>query len=107
MIATPNLTCNLDKAFERRFIYKIEFDRPTLEAKTQIWKSMIPSLSDEFATSLAKDYDLSGGQIENVSRKRTVEQILSGVEPSEEMIREYCRTETLNANQNTRSRIGF
>ena len=107
MIATTNLTCNLDKAFERRFIYKIEFERPTLEAKTQIWKSMIPSLSDEFATSLAKDYDLSGGQIENVSRKRTVEQILSGVEPSEEMIREYCRTETLNANQNTRSRIGF
>ena len=107
MIATTNLTCNLDKAFERRFIYKIEFERPTLEAKTQIWKSMIPSLSDEFATSLAKDYDLSGGQIENVSRKRTVEQILSGVEPSEEMIREYCRAETLNDSQRTRNRIGF
>ena len=107
MIATTNLTCNLDKAFERRFIYKIEFERPTLEAKTQIWKSMIPSLSDEFAVSLAKDYDLSGGQIENVSRKRTVEQILSGVEPSEEMIREYCRTETLNDSQRTRNRIGF
>lgn len=107
MIATTNLTCNLDKAFERRFIYKIEFERPTLEAKTQIWKSMIPSLTDEFAASLAKDYDLSGGQIENVSRKRTVEQILSGVEPSEEMIREYCRTETLNANQECRKRIGF
>jgi SpoVK/Ycf46/Vps4 family AAA+-type ATPase len=107
MIATTNLTCNLDKAFERRFIYKIEFERPTLEAKTQIWKSMIPSLSDEFAVSLAKDYDLSGGQIENVSRKRTVEQILSGVEPSEEMIREYCRAETLNGSQVTRNRIGF
>jgi SpoVK/Ycf46/Vps4 family AAA+-type ATPase len=107
MIATTNLTCNLDKAFERRFIYKIEFERPTLEAKTQIWKSMIPSLSDEFAVSLAKDYDLSGGQIENVSRKRTVEQILSGVEPSEEMIREYCRDETLNGKQSNRPRIGF
>jgi hypothetical protein len=107
MIATTNLTCNLDKAFERRFIYKIEFERPTLEAKTQIWKSMIPSLSDEFAVSLAKDYDLSGGQIENVSRKRTVEEILSGVEPSEEMIREYCRAETLNDKQTNRTRIGF
>ena len=107
MIATTNLTCNLDKAFERRFIYKIEFERPTLEAKTQIWKSMIPSLSDEFAVSLAKDYDLSGGQIENVSRKRTVEQILSGVEPTEEMIREYCRAETLNDKQTNRQRIGF
>ena len=107
MIATTNLTCNLDKAFERRFIYKIEFERPTLEAKTQIWKSMIPSLSDEFAVSLAKDYDLSGGQIENVSRKRTVEEILSGVEPSEEMIREYCRAETLNGKQTNRPKIGF
>lgn len=28
MIATTNLTQNLDKAFERRFLYKIEFSRP-------------------------------------------------------------------------------
>ena len=107
MIATTNLTCNLDKAFERRFIYKIEFERPTIEAKKQIWKSMIPAFSDDFAESLSKDFDLSGGQIENVSRKRTVELILTGVEPSEEMIREYCRTETLNDKQTSRQRIGF
>ena len=107
MIATTNLTCNLDKAFERRFIYKIEFERPTIEAKMHIWKSMIPTLSDEFAAALAKDYDLSGGQIENVSRKRAVELILSGTEPSEETIREYCRSETLNDNQSKRQRIGF
>ena len=107
MIATTNLTCNLDKAFERRFIYKIEFERPSIEAKKHIWKSMIPSLSDEFAYSLAKDYDLSGGQIENVSRKRTVELILSGVEPTEDIIREYCITETLNDKNSNRQRIGF
>ena len=107
MIATTNLTCNLDKAFERRFIYKIEFERPTLEAKQQIWKSMIPSLSDEFAMSLAKEYDLSGGQIENVARKRTVELILSGNEPSEEQMREYCAGEVLGSRQEKRNRIGF
>ncbi|MBQ2141621.1 MAG: AAA family ATPase, partial [Alistipes sp.] len=28
LIATTNLPCNLDKAFERRFIYKIEFMQP-------------------------------------------------------------------------------
>ena len=107
MIATTNLTCNLDKAFERRFIYKIEFERPTLEAKQQIWKSMIPSLSDEFAMSLAKEYDLSGGQIENVARKRTVELILSGNEPSEEKMREYCAGEVLGSRQEKKTRIGF
>ena len=107
MIATTNLTCNLDKAFERRFIYKIEFERPTLEAKQQIWKAMIPALSDEQARSLAKDYDLSGGQIENVARKRTVELILSGNEPSEKQIREYCMGEILNSRQEKRAKIGF
>ena len=107
MIATTNLTSNLDKAFERRFIYKIEFERPTVEAKKQIWKSMIPSLSDEFAQSLAQEFDLSGGQIENIARKRTVELILSGEEPSEEMMREYCREETLSTRNDSRSRIGF
>ena len=107
MIATTNLTCNLDKAFERRFIYKIEFERPTLEAKRQIWKAMIPSLSDDFAMSLAKEYDLSGGQIENVARKRAVEVILSGKEPSEEQICEYCVGEVLGSRQEKRVRIGF
>ena len=107
MIATTNLTCNLDKAFERRFIYKIEFERPTLEAKQQIWKAMIPSLSESFTHSLAKEFDLSGGQIENIARKRTVELILSGSEPSEEMIREYCMGEMLNSKQDRRVKIGF
>ena len=107
MIATTNLTCNLDKAFERRFIYKIEFERPTLEAKLQIWKAMIPSLSDMMSHSLAKEFDLSGGQIENVARKRTVELILTGEEPSQEKIREYCMSEMINSKQDRRAKIGF
>ena len=107
MIATTNLTCNLDKAFERRFIYKIEFERPTNEARKQIWKSMIPSLSDDLAYALSREYDLSGGQIENVARKRAVELILSGNEPSEVQMREYCMGEVMNSRQEKRTRIGF
>ena len=107
MIATTNLTCNLDKAFERRFIYKIEFERPTIEAKRQIWKSMIPTLDEKTALSLAEDFDLSGGQIENVARKRTVELILTGNEPSAGQIREYCISESLNSKTETRRKIGF
>lgn len=107
MIATTNLTCNLDKAFERRFIYKIEFERPTLEAKQQIWKTMIPSLSDATAHSLAKDFDLSGGQIENISRKCTVDFIITGNEPTDEQMREYCMGEMMNSQQGKRVKIGF
>ena len=60
MIATPNLTQNLDKAFERRFLYKIRFDRPCTEAKKAIWRTMIPDLPDSDAGTLAVASILSG-----------------------------------------------
>jgi hypothetical protein len=107
MIATTNITANLDKAFDRRFIYKIEFERPTVEAKQQIWKSMIPALSDSTARALAKEFDMSGGQIENVARKYAVEHILSGVEPTDEQIRDFCQGEVIGARNDRRARIGF
>ena len=106
MIATTNLTKNLDKAFERRFIYKIEFLKPSTHAKKQIWQTMLPSLSDIDAEELATEYDLSGGQIENIVRKSTVEHILEGSLPSMELLHMFCQNERLN-NTNKRQRIGF
>lgn len=106
LIATTNLTTNLDPAFERRFIYKIEFGVPTLEAKQSIWLSMIPSLQDEEAMTLAASYNFSGGQIENIARKHTIEQILSGEKPSMLAIRKLCDAECLNEVKPRRS-IGF
>jgi hypothetical protein len=106
MIATTNLTQNLDKAFERRFLYKIEFDNPSLEAKEKIWQTMLPALSSEELHELAKRYNFSGGQIENITRKYTVDAILSGNQPAIETIRNYCETEFLNKDDGRR-RIGF
>ena len=106
MIATTNLTKNLDKAFERRFIYKIEFLKPSLHAKKQIWKTMLSNLSDIEAEELALQYDLSGGQIENIVRKSTVEYILAGALPSLETLHGFCQNERLN-NNDKRQKIGF
>ncbi len=107
MIATTNLTQNLDKAFERRFIYKIEFARPSIEAKRSIWQSMIPTMAISLAEELAAEYDFSGGQIENIARKRTVELILCGEEPAPEKLHAMCRAELLANNGDTRRRIGY
>lgn len=107
MIATTNLTQNLDKAFERRFLYKIEFEKPSTEAKSRIWRSMIPTLDEQTAATLAERYDFSGGQIENIARKRTVDMILRGEEPSFEQLDEYCRSEMLGQPERSRRRIGF
>ena len=107
MIATTNLTQNLDKAFERRFLYKIEFSRPSLEAKRAIWQSMIPTLAVPIAEELAAEYDFSGGQIENIARKRTVELILSGAEPTSEQLHSMCHAEQLANSGSARRKIGY
>lgn len=107
MIATTNLTQNMDKAFERRFLYKIRFDRPCTEAKKAIWGTMIPDLPDSDAGTLAARYDFSGGQIENVARKRAVASILSGDGAvGIDELRAMCDDENI-AWSDGRAKIGF
>lgn len=106
MIATTNLTNNLDPAFERRFLYKIEFPKPTPAESRHIWHSMLPDLSEDSTLELAKRYDFSGGQIENIARKQIVNSILSGEETvSLESVSEACDNERFNTKTNRR--IGF
>ena len=105
MIATTNLTSNMDSAFERRFLYKICFDKPTVDTRKQIWNVMIPSLSSEEARSLAESYDFSGGQIENIARKQIVDSILYGHNQDISHIISYCHSENIRNSKS--NRIGF
>ena len=107
LIATTNLTQNLDAAFERRFLYKICFDRPDSTVREKIWHTMIPSLSSQECHDLAVSYELSGGQMENVSRKFMINAILHGDETDRmEVLRSYCGAEKLE-NKTQSKRIGF
>ena len=106
LIATTNLTENLDKAFERRFLYKVKFSNPSVDVKCQIWKAMMPELTEVDAHFLAEKFDFSGGQIENIVRKKTIQSILSGAEPAIEELLRYCCEEERGAGQERR-RIGF
>lgn len=106
MIATTNLVQNMDTAFERRFLYKVKFEKPELAQRTKIWQSMMPELSEEVAGRLASCYDFSGGQIENVTRKCDIESILYGEEHvTADRIEQYCKEELLVKKQG--NRIGF
>ena len=109
LIATTNLTQNLDSAFDRRFLYKVEFQKPTAEEGRHIWQAMLPNLSDENARSLASKYDFSGGQIENIARKQVVNNILHGNDDLDmQLIRSACDQERLNRQNGERIRItGF
>ena len=106
LIATTNLAQNMDKAFERRFLYKIKFEKPTIEARMCMWQEMIPVLKEEETRILANKYDFSGGQIENIARHYTIGNILHG--DSKNVIDElssYCDSERLNAKEIRK--IGF
>ena len=107
LIATTNLTSNIDTAFERRFIYKVEFHKPSVEIKKHIWMSMINELSDCDAQTLASEFDLSGGQIENVMRKQFVDKILYDEAPTLERLRHYCTQENIAHPSQHRATIGF
>ena len=106
LIATTNLAQNMDKAFERRFLYKIKFEKPTLEARMNMWHEMIPVLKEEETRLLADKYDFSGGQIENIARHYSISNILHG-EPENviEAISAYCDSENLDTKES--HKIGF
>lgn len=107
LIATTNLTSNLDNAFERRFLFKVEFRKPDTDVKVKLWSSMLgKDISDDDAHRLAVSYDFSGGQIENIARKRTIDYVLYGKQATFEVLDSYCKAESLNKNT-VRPTIGF
>ena len=106
MICTTNLTTCMDKAFDRRFLFKIEFERPTNEARKQIWQSLLVGLNDAQATELADKFDFSGGQIQNISRKQIIHSIFEGSDEIDyEQVKKDCQSEQVSR-QNGR-KIGF
>ena len=105
MIATTNLTKNLDSAFERRFLFKLHFENPSVEAKKAIWLDKLPWLSEEAAGRFASAYDFSGGEIDNIVRKATMQEVITGSRLKEEEIEDLCKTEKLDTLQSRH--VGF
>lgn len=105
LIATTNLTDNLDKAFERRFLFKIEFSQPDYETRKKIWRSKLKYLKPEESAILSEKYDFSGGQIDNIVRKCEMFEIIKGRPPKLMNIAACCEEELINNKK--RGVIGF
>ncbi|MFK2823656.1 ATP-binding protein [Arcobacter sp. YIC-80] len=83
LIATTNLLENLDKAFSRRFNYKIEFMKPNKEQRITLWQKLIPEalpLDENFDVEELAKYELTGGQIELII-KNTAYKLAVSQEP--------------------------
>ena len=93
LIATTNLEGSLDPAFERRFLFKVKFERPSLEAKKQIWMDKLNGWGEDEAEVLAETFNLYGGEIDNVVRKVTMNRVLTGAGYSLDYLKELCSQE--------------
>lgn len=106
LLATTNLLDNLDQAIYRRFLFKIEFSLPDAETRERIWAQKLPWLSPETRKVLAEQFELSGGQIDNVASLCILDRILDGCGPTQEIIMAYCQEQS-PAMGSARKRIGF
>ncbi len=105
LIATTNLADNLDPAFSRRFLFKINFTKPEEAMRKEIWKNTLPHLGKQDLATLAKKYMLTGGQIDNIVRKCEIDQILHGGNSDIHKIEQYCMEE--GGRLEDRPSIGF
>ena len=75
-MATTNLQAQLDEAFDRRFLYKLKFEKPGADVRMKLWQSKFPGMKKSFLRTLNEAFALTGAQIENIQKKMTIDQVL-------------------------------
>ena len=104
LFATTNLVENIDAAFERRFLFKVQFEQPSLENSAKIWREKLSFLSEDESKKLAENFDFSGGEMENIARKAIMEELLHE-KPSFKHIENWCKNEKWSVEK--KGKIGF
>ena len=105
LFATSNLVANLDSAFERRFLFKVKFENPSMVNAAKIWRNKLPNLSVKEALQLASQFSYSGGEMENIARKSLLDEIVFGTKPTFARILSFCENEKWSGKSKTS--IGF
>ena len=105
LFATTNLVKNMDAAFERRFLFKVQFDQPSLENAAKIWKNKLSFLTDDEARRLAERFPFSGGEIENITRKCFMHELLNNTSCTFYEVMHFCGQEKWS--NTDKRKIGF
>ncbi|HEX7153710.1 MAG TPA: ATP-binding protein [Thermoanaerobaculia bacterium] len=96
-ILTTNQRQNLDAAFLRRLRFVIEFPRPDVDAREQIWRQCLPEgsheLDDAAFRQLARKVDLTGGHIRQITLRAAFIAAAAGAQIGLEHIVHAARAE--------------
>lgn len=106
-IATTNMLMNLDKAFDRRILYKLKFEKPDKSTRLAILKQNFDEVEEDILIKASADYSLTGGQIDNVNKRCLTEQLLFDTETSNPEKFIFYIEQEINFRKNTSEKIGF
>ena len=104
LIGTSNFIENMDDAFNRRILYKVNFDKPDKETQKSIWRNKLPELSGQIIDELVNNFSFTGGIINNIIKKKEIDYILYGEEATYANLEKLCRMEF---QANPGKKIGF
>ncbi|RXK04988.1 ATP-binding protein [Halarcobacter bivalviorum] len=110
LIATTNLLESLDKAFSRRFNYKIEFKKPNYEQRVELWKKILPvnlPLSKDFNLEELAKHELTGGQIEMVIKNTAFKIAVEDAPLFKNSSFEEQISKELKGNFDSENKVGF
>ncbi len=99
IIGITNLEQNLDPAFLRRFTMKYYIGNPDKRAVKSILKNKIDFLEDREVERIANQFQLSGGEIENISTKCIINRIITKSNPTVSEVLDMCEEEKIKSNK--------
>ena len=105
-VATTNLASHLDPAFERRFLYKVEYQKPNQDVRRKILTNVFQDLSPATIEEINTTCELTGGQIQNVHKKILINSILDESINQDSLVIELCKQEFV-LSKAARNPIGF
>lgn len=104
-IVTSNHAEKLDKAFERRFLYKVEFEKPTKETQYSLLSNAFLNISSDTINTVLEYYSFTGGQIYNIRKKYIMQCVIEDANLDELFIK-LCKEE-LSLESNKTKSIGY
>jgi hypothetical protein len=105
-MATTNLADQLDSAFDRRLLYKIDFKKPAETVRKKILTNVFKDISAKTIDALTEQFSLTGGQIANIKKKLLVKSVLDITLNQESYLSILCNEEFI-LSKSGRSTIGF
>jgi hypothetical protein len=106
LIATTNMANQLDKAFERRFLYKLAFNNPLKQIQMQLLATAFANISSQTIDKVLNDFQLTGAQINNLRKKYMISRLSTPELSINECLWDLCRQE-YGMIETKRNKIGF